>query len=66
MCGLYMYITMYYLNYLYAFNSNNCIYYLNAGATVIEGPANVTFLPGLTPLPIKMTCQINGTENNCD
>ena len=28
--------------------------------TVIEGPSNVTYLPGLTPLPIKLTCNVTG------
>ena len=28
--------------------------------TVIEGPRNVTYLPGLTPLPIELTCNVNG------
>ena len=26
----------------------------------IEGPRNVTYLPGLTPLPIELTCNIIG------
>ena len=29
--------------------------------TVIEGPSNVTYLPGLTPLPIELTCNVTGT-----
>ena len=30
---------------------------------VIEGPSNVTYFPGITPLPIEMTCNIStGTE----
>ena len=28
--------------------------------TVIEGPSNVTYLPGLTPLPIELTCNVTG------
>ena len=39
-----------------------CIYlhtYVHSG-TVIEGPSNVTFLPGLTPLPIELTCNVTG------
>ena len=27
---------------------------------VIEGPSDVTYLPGLTPLPIELTCIVNG------
>ena len=33
--------------------------YTNTG-TVIEGPSNVTYLPGLTPLPIELTCDVTG------
>ena len=33
--------------------------YANTGA-IIEGPSNVTYLPGLTPLPIKLTCNVTG------
>ena len=28
--------------------------------TIIEGPSNVTYLPGVTPLPIELTCSIAG------
>ena len=28
--------------------------------TIIEGPTNVTYLPGLTPLPIELTCNVTG------
>ena len=28
--------------------------------TIIEGPSNVTYLPGLTPLPIELTCNVTG------
>ena len=31
----------------------------NAGA-IIEGPSNVTYLPGVTPLPIELTCNVTG------
>ena len=31
----------------------------NTGS-VIEGPSNVTYLPGLTPLPIELTCSVTG------
>ena len=31
----------------------------NAGA-IIEGPSNVTYLPGVTPLPIELTCSTTG------
>lgn len=27
---------------------------------IIEGPSNVTYLPGVTPLPIELTCNITG------
>ena len=26
--------------------------------TIIQGPSNVTYLPGLTPLPIELTCNV--------
>ena len=32
---------------------------MHAG-TIIEGPSNVTYLPGLTPLPIELTCNVTG------
>ena len=28
--------------------------------SIIEGPSNVTYLPGLTPLPIELTCNVTG------
>ena len=28
--------------------------------TVIDGPSNVTYLPGLTPLPIELICNVTG------
>ena len=28
--------------------------------TIIEGPSNVTYIPGLTPLPIELTCNVTG------
>ena len=28
--------------------------------SIIEGPSNVTYLPGLTPLPIELTCTVTG------
>ena len=42
---------------------------LHAGA-IIEGPSNVTYLPGVTPLPIELICNVteiaswivNGTD----
>ena len=36
--------------------------YVNAlyTGTIIEGPGNVTYLPGLTPLPIELTCSVTG------
>ena len=27
---------------------------------IIEGPSNVTYIPGLTPLPIELTCNVTG------
>ena len=30
---------------------------------VIEGPSNVTYLPGLTPLPIELTCSVTGVAS---
>ena len=29
--------------------------------TIIEGPSNVTYLPGVTPLPIELTCNVTGS-----
>ena len=29
-------------------------------ATIIEGPSNVTYIPGLTPLPIELICNCTG------
>ena len=28
--------------------------------TIIEGPSDVLYLPGLTPLPIELTCNVTG------
>ena len=28
--------------------------------TIVEGPNNVTYIPGLTPLPIEMICNCTG------
>ena len=28
--------------------------------TIIQAPSNVTYLPGLTPLPIELTCNVTG------
>ena len=28
--------------------------------TIIEGPSNVTYIPGHTQLPIKLTCNVTG------
>ena len=41
----------------------NLIYtYVHAlySGTIIEGPSSVTYLPDITPLPIKLTCNGNG------
>ena len=27
---------------------------------IFEGPSNVTYLPGVTPLPIELTCNVTG------
>ena len=27
---------------------------------IIEGPSNVTYIPGLTPLPIELICNVTG------
>ena len=35
-------------------------YFINCTSTIIEGP-NVIYLPGLTLLPIKLTCNVTGT-----
>ena len=29
-------------------------------STIIEGPSDVTYLPGLTSLPIELTCNVTG------
>ena len=29
-------------------------------ATIVEGPSNVTYIPGLTPLPIELVCNCTG------
>ena len=31
--------------------------------TVIEGPSSITYLPGLTPLPIELTCNVTGVAS---
>ena len=42
------------------YNSHNqLVTYTNTGI-VIEGPSNVTYLPGLTTLPIELTCNVTG------
>ena len=28
--------------------------------TIVEGPSNVTYIPGLTPLPIELICNCTG------
>ena len=28
--------------------------------SITEGPSNVTYLPGLTPLPIELSCNVTG------
>ena len=38
-------------------NSEWCTLYVGA---IIEGPSNITYLPGLTPLPIELTCNVTG------
>ena len=27
---------------------------------IFEGPSDVTYIPGLTPLPIELTCNVSG------
>ena len=43
----------------------HCIYIqiysiTNCTGIIIEGPSNVTYFPGLTPLPIELTCTVTG------
>ena len=45
---------------MYAFM---CLCHHNCTGTVIEGPRNVTYLPGLTPLPIELACNVNGVAS---
>ena len=35
-------------------------YYYNCIGTIIEGPSNVTYVSGMTPLPIELTCNVTG------
>ena len=35
-------------------------YCIATGTVIIEGPSNVTYLPGLIPLPIELTCIVTG------
>ena len=37
-----------------------CITYHHCTGTVLEGPSNVTYLPGLTMLPIELICNVTG------
>jgi len=39
---------------MYDFNCHNCT------GTVIEGPTNITYIPGVTPLPIELICSVTG------
>jgi len=32
----------------------------NCTGTIIEGPTNITYIPGVTPLPIELTCSVTG------
>ena len=32
--------------------------YYNYTGIIIQGPSNVTYLPGVTPLPIELTCNV--------
>ena len=32
----------------------------NCTGTITEGPSNVTYIPGVTPLPIELTCNVTG------
>ena len=38
-----------------------CVLCHNCTGVIIEGPGNVTYLPGVTPLPIELTCNVTGT-----
>ena len=38
---------------MYAYN----YYFYNVG-TILPAPANFTFFPGITPLPIQLTCDV--------
>ena len=35
-------------------------HYYNCTGIIIEGPSNVTYRPGLTSLPIELTCDVTG------
>ena len=43
----------------YILDINMLSHTLCTGA-IIEGPHNVTYIPGLTPLPIELTCNVTG------
>jgi len=32
----------------------------NCTGTIIEGPTNITYIPGVTPLPIELTFSVTG------
>ena len=34
------------------------IYIYTTVGTTIQSPSNVTYLPGVTPLPIELTCDV--------
>ena len=34
--------------------------YYNCAGTITEGPSNVTYIPGVSSLPIEMTCTVTG------
>ena len=42
------------MNYVHISLCNTCI------GTIIEGPSSVTYLPGVTPLPIELICNVTG------
>ena len=53
-CSFHICIYVPYFDY-----GHNHVHTQNVG-TVIKGPCNVTYLPGLTPLPIELTCNVTG------
>ena len=44
----------------YAFNQLYTYTYMYIAGNIIEGPSNVTYIPGRTPLPIVQICNVTG------